>query len=174
MTHPLPGVPLTFLFAFHTEIHGKSLLLSNANANENANANAKVSRHLFWQQYRHPCTHAPMHPCTPPFFLFGWVGRCCASSSDRGPLDITVCISYGDPWKISITFVMLMLMKMLMLMPKCRVIYSGNSIGTHAPMHPCTPPFFFLVGWVGAVPHPLQGVPLTFLSAFHTEIHGKL
>ena len=22
--HPLPGVPLTFLFAFHTEIHGKS------------------------------------------------------------------------------------------------------------------------------------------------------
>ena len=36
--------------AFHTEIHGKSLLLSNANANENANANAKVSRHLFRQQ----------------------------------------------------------------------------------------------------------------------------
>ena len=24
--------------------------------------------------------------------------------------------------------------------------------------------FFFLVGWVGAVPHPLPGVPLTFLS----------
>ena len=48
--HPLPGVPLTFLSAFHTEIHGKSLLLSNANANENANANAKVSRHLFRQQ----------------------------------------------------------------------------------------------------------------------------
>ena len=41
--------------------------------------------------------------------------------------DGSVCISYGDPWKISITFLMLMLMKMLMLMPKCRVIYSGNS-----------------------------------------------
>ena len=25
---------------------------------------------------------------------------------------------------------------------------------------------FLLVGWVGAVPHPLAGVPLTFLSAF--------
>ena len=25
-------------------------------------------------------------------------------------------------------------------------------------------PFFFLVGWVGAVPHPMSGVPLTFLS----------
>ena len=31
---------LEFLSAFHTEIHGKSLLLSNANATENANANA--------------------------------------------------------------------------------------------------------------------------------------
>ena len=40
--HPLPGVPLTFLFAFYTEIHEKSLSLSNANANGNANANAKV------------------------------------------------------------------------------------------------------------------------------------
>ena len=30
----------TLLFAFHTEMHGKSLLLSTANANENANANA--------------------------------------------------------------------------------------------------------------------------------------
>ena len=59
-----------------------------------------------------------------------------------------------------------MLMKMLMLMPKCRVIYSGNS-------SPCTPPFFFLVGWVGAVTHPLPGVPLTFLFASLTEIHGK-
>ena len=49
--HPMTGVPLTFLSAFHTEIHGKSLLLSNANANENATANAKVSRHLFRQQY---------------------------------------------------------------------------------------------------------------------------
>ena len=48
--HPLPGVPLTFLSAFHMEIHGKSLLLFNANANESANANAKVSRHLFRQQ----------------------------------------------------------------------------------------------------------------------------
>ena len=38
--HPLPGVPLTFLFAFHTEIHGKSLLLSHANEHANANANA--------------------------------------------------------------------------------------------------------------------------------------
>ena len=27
VTHPLPGVPLTCLSAFHTEIHGKSLLL---------------------------------------------------------------------------------------------------------------------------------------------------
>ena len=35
------------------------------------------------------------------------------------------------------------------------------------------PTFFFLVGWVGAVPHPLPGVPLTFLSAFHIEIQGK-
>ena len=26
------------------------------------------------------------------------------------------------------------------------------------------PPIFFLVGWVGAVPHPLPGVPLTFQS----------
>ena len=25
--HPLPGVPLTFVSAFHTEIHGKSLLI---------------------------------------------------------------------------------------------------------------------------------------------------
>ena len=39
--HPLPGVPLTFLFAFHTEIHGKSLIR---------------------------------------------------------PLDMSVCISYGDSW----------------------------------------------------------------------------
>ena len=37
--HPLPGVPLTFMFAFHTEIHGKSLLLFNANAYANANVN---------------------------------------------------------------------------------------------------------------------------------------
>ena len=32
--------PLAFLSACHTEIHRKSLLLSDANANENANANA--------------------------------------------------------------------------------------------------------------------------------------
>ena len=36
------------------------------------------------------------------------------------------------------------------------------------------PHFSFLVGLVGAVTHPLPGVPLTFLFAFHKEIHGKL
>ena len=65
-----------------------------------------------------------------------------------------------------------MLMEMLMPMPKCRVIYSGNSNPKLTPN--CTPPFSFWVGGlVGAVPHPMAGVPLTFLSAFHTEIHGK-
>ena len=38
VTHPLPGVPLTFLFAFHTEIHGKSLLLFDRAFNERCNA----------------------------------------------------------------------------------------------------------------------------------------
>ena len=65
--HPLPGVPLTFLSAFHTEIQRKSLLLSNANANENANANAKASRHLFWQQYLPTTIHLFF------FLLGGWV-----------------------------------------------------------------------------------------------------
>ena len=63
-----------------------------SNANASANANAKVLLNLFLQQY--PCIHASMHPCThapmhTSFFLFGWVGGCCVSSSARGPLDIS-------------------------------------------------------------------------------------
>ena len=47
----------------------------------------------------------PKAPPTVPFFL--------ASSSARGPIDMSVCMSYGDPWKIIITFLMLMLMQLL-------------------------------------------------------------
>ena len=82
--HPLPGVPLTFLSDISYGDPWKIIINfsnANANANPNANANAKVLLTLILQQVlKH---HPP--------FLFGWVGGCCASSSARGPLDISVC-----------------------------------------------------------------------------------
>ena len=84
---------------------------SNANASANANANAKVLLNLFLQQ-KIMKNHENLQTMTkhltflnriaatnhhPPFsfWLGGWV---LCSSSARGPLDISVCISYGESW----------------------------------------------------------------------------
>ena len=100
MTHPLPGVTLDMSVCVSYGDPWKIIIhCSNANTdaypNATDNANAKVLLNLFLQQV---LTH---HPTC---FLFGWVGRCCASSSATGPLDMSVCISYGDPWEIITSF----------------------------------------------------------------------
>ena len=95
--------PLAFLSAFHTEIHGKSLLLSNANANENANANAMffiagsfvVFVHA-WQMLTHFCI------CV-MFFL-----HCCiilsvlVMSGKFGNFCVSFLICFGQPTKVSL------------------------------------------------------------------------
>ena len=94
------------------------------------------------------------------YLFLGGLGGCCASSSASGPLDMSVCISYGDPWKLIISF------------SNANVnAYPNANANANALLnlflqqvvkhHPFC---LLLVGWAGAVPHPLPGVPLTFLS----------
>ena len=75
-------------------------------------------------------THAPMHTSFFSFWLGGWV------------LCLVLC--QGSPWHFCLHFIrrfrenvyyflMLMQMKMLMLMPKRRVIYSGNFFNQPSP-----------------------------------------
>ena len=84
--NPLP-FPLHFCLHFIRRSVVNHYNFSNLNANANANANAKVMLNLFLLQHQYFRSH-----------LDG------VHRSARDPLDISVCISYGDPWRIIIIF----------------------------------------------------------------------
>ena len=78
---------LTCMFAFHIERPiGNHYYVTNADPN--ADANAKLLLNLCLRQY---------------LFTFRLCGLVLCPTSVMGPLDISVCSSYGVPWEIIIS-----------------------------------------------------------------------